>query len=131
MPVRPHHWCSTVSVSPSLHQEACNSRRIGSLLTLNNCLTDTDFGLLGDYYSLSFQVLRISVKDGHVTSVLDFFKDDGKLLSASTIAAYHAKTSLLIVGNLASKAAYCDVKYLSYRHMVDSYWYWTLFSSIP
>ena len=111
-PIRPHHRCSTVSVSPSCTKK-CTTVVAGSLLTLNNCLTDTDFDLLCDYYSLPLQVLRIRVKDGHVTSVHDFFKDDGEQLSASTIAAYHTKTSRLIVGSVASKAVYCDVKYLS------------------
>ena len=59
---------------------------------------------------LSFQVLRVSVKEGSITGITEVFRDDGKLISASSVAML-IKNQLLI-GSVASNMVVCEPKYL-------------------
>ena len=58
-----------------------------------------------------FQVVRLSTKAGLLTEdFVEVYVDDGKVISASSVALYH--NGNLLIGSMSHSAVHCKVKTL-------------------
>ena len=57
------------------------------------------------------QVLRLRIKNGHVTSVQEVYGDDGHRIQGSSSAVRHLDG--LLIGTITHKAAYCKITTLA------------------
>ena len=51
------------------------------------------------------------MKDGHEVGIEEIYKEDGHLVSGSSIAVY--RKNKLYIGSVSHKMAVCDVRYMS------------------